>query len=89
MLPALIGGPGSLNWFAAICAASGGGKGSAAACARHLIPQHIETRPLGSGEGIIAAYGQQDTPDAVTAILFTADEIDTITALSNRSAPPP
>ena len=38
MLPPLIGGPGSLNWFAAIAAASGGGKGAAIAAARHLVP---------------------------------------------------
>lgn len=84
MLPPVIGGPGSLNWFAAVAAASGGGKGSAAACARGLIPSHVEARNLGSGEGIIAAYGHQGDPTSTDAIMFTADEVDAMTAMGNR-----
>jgi hypothetical protein len=84
MLPPVIGGPGSLNWFAAIAAFSGGGKGSASAAARLLVPTHVESRNLGSGEGIIAAYGHQGDPTSFDAIMFTADEIDTMTAMSTR-----
>lgn len=85
-LPPLIGGPGSLNWFAAITAVSGGGKGSAAAAARLLIPADISQRNLGSGEGLVAAFAgdRQDPDSAREAIMFTADEIDTITALGSR-----
>lgn len=86
-LPPLIGGPGSLNWFAAITAASGGGKGSAASAARLLIPARVESRGLGSGEGLLAVFGNTDD-DGVPeheAMMFTADEIDTITALSQRT----
>lgn len=86
-LPPLIGGPGSLNWFAAITAASGGGKGSAGAAARLLTPAEIHQHHLGSGEGLVALYaGDRKDPDSgCEAIFFTADEIDTITALGSRS----
>ena len=89
VLPPLIGGPGSLNWFAAVTAASGGGKGSAGAAARSLMPGMIEQRNLGSGEGIVAAFGRpQDDGDPTPmceAVMFTADEVDTIAAMSQRS----
>ena len=88
-LPPLIGGPGSLNWFAAIAAKSGGGKGSASAVARELVDATIRERGLGSGEGIIGAYykpGNNTTPPEVhEAVMFVADEIDTMTALSSRT----
>lgn len=89
VLPPVIGGKGSLNWFAAVAAPSGGGKGSAAAVARELIAELIRERNLGSGEGIIGAYyrpGSKTEPDEIhEAVLFTADEIDTLTAMNNRS----
>jgi hypothetical protein len=86
-LPPLIGGPGSLNWFAAITAVSGGGKGSAAAAARLLVPGHVQQHNLGSGEGLVAAFaGDMKDPDSRReAILFSADEIDTLTALGSRT----
>lgn len=89
-LPALIGGPGSLNWFAAVVARSGGGKGAAAACARLLVPAPIVVRNVGSGEGIVAAFGQP-APDGSMAevresVMFTADEVDTLAALNTRTA---
>lgn len=84
VLPPVIGGPGSLNWFAAVAAASGGGKGSAASCARCLVPTHVEARNLGSGEGIIAAYGHQGDPSATDSIMFTADEVDAMAAMGAR-----
>jgi hypothetical protein len=89
-LPPLIGGPGSLNWFAAVVAPSGGGKGASSACARLLVPDHIETRNVGSGEGIIAAFGRpQDDGDPTPvheALMFTADEVDTLAAMNQRTA---
>lgn len=90
-LPPLIGGPGSLNWFAALVAASGGGKGASSNAADLLIPGHeIQTRNVGSGEGIIAAFSTKaddDNPAGVhEAIMFSADEIDTLAALNQRTA---
>jgi hypothetical protein len=85
VLPPLIGGPGSLNWFAAIAAASGGGKGAAIAAARHLVPDDdLIVRNPGSGEGLVQAYVH---PDGGTyeSIMFNADEIDTVTALGART----
>jgi hypothetical protein len=85
-LPALIGGPGSLNWFVAIAAASGGGKGAANAVARRLIPTDITVRNVGSGEGMINAYRDKDSETGWReGILFNVDEVDTLTALGNRS----
>jgi hypothetical protein len=89
-LPPLIGGRGSLNWFAAVVAPSGGGKGASGACAQLLVPAHIETRNVGSGEGIIAAFGRPADDDDPTpiheALMFTADEVDTLAAMNQRSA---
>jgi hypothetical protein len=82
-LPGLIGGPGSLNWFAAIAARSGGGKGSTNAVARQLIPNGVMVRNVGSGEGMINAY--KTKTGTLESILFNVDEVDTLTALKNRS----
>jgi len=90
-LPPLIGGPGSLNWFCAIAAPSGGGKGSAASVAKELMDEFVLQRSLGSGEGIIDAYvipANKETgePKALhESVMFTADEIDTMHVLSQRS----
>lgn len=89
-LPGIIGGPGSLNWYALIVARSGGGKGAATAVAERLIPQQILTRPLGSGEGMIGAYERaaqnaKNPPPPITSVLFFADEIDAMAALGGRA----
>ena len=88
-LPPLIGGPGSLNWFGAVAAPSGGGKGSASALARFLVPNSIVCRNLGSGEGMIGAYscvGDDGKPKGTyEAMMFVADEIDTMSALGART----
>ena len=88
-LPAIIGGPGSLNWFAVIAALSGGGKGAAGSVARELVPSPIRTVNPGSGEGAIQAYAIRDEKGKITghreAIMFDAAEIDSVTALANRS----
>lgn len=92
-LPALIGGRGSLNWFALVCDASGGGKSAAAAVAKELVqPRHpveITERNPGSGEGIIGQYYKPpekkgDFPQVREAVMFTTDEIDTLTAMGQR-----
>jgi hypothetical protein len=85
-LPPIIGGPGSLNWFAAIVAKSGGGKGAANAVATRLVPGEILVRGAGSGEGMIEAYGRRAAPeDHITAILFSVDEVDSLASLRARS----
>lgn len=90
VLPPIIGGPGSLNWFTAITAISGGGKGAASAVARDLVGlRGIPQRNLGSGEGMIGAY--QVKPDDIhpegvrESVMFIGDEIDTIAALGART----
>jgi len=86
VLPDVIGGPGSLNWFAAIVAKSGGGKGAANAVARQLVPGDILTRGAGSGEGMIEAYNRKADPqDHITAILFSVDEVDSIASMQARA----
>ena len=85
-LPDIIGGRGSLNWFAAIVAKSGGGKGAANAVATILVPGDIHTRGAGSGEGMLEAYNRREDPqDHVTAILFSVDEVDSLASMQARS----
>lgn len=88
-LPPIIGGPGSLNWFAAIVAKSGGGKGAANAVATQLVPDpsgEILIRGAGSGEGMIEAYGRKNEPqDHIRSILFSIDEVDSLASLRARS----
>jgi hypothetical protein len=90
-LPPLVGGPGSLNWFAAVAAWSGGGKGSAMRVARELVAEFVLTRNLGSGEGLVDAYIKTpgrgaDEPELYDSVMFVADEVDTLAALSARTA---
>lgn len=90
-LPPIIGGVGSLNWFCAIAAKSGGGKDSAMAVAEQLVRHDILTRNLGSGEGVIDSYvipknKETGEPQSLhESIMFVADEIDTMATLSQRS----
>jgi hypothetical protein len=85
-LPPIIGGRGSLNWFAAISAKSGGGKGAAMTVSAELVPEPINVQGIGSGEGMIETYRRSGEPeDAVTAVMFSVDEIDTIAAMRGRS----
>lgn len=91
MLPPIVGGPGSLNWFCAITAKSGGGKSSSHAVARELVNEYVLQRNLGSGEGMIDAYvkpANKETGEPkglYESIMFVADEIDNMAALGNRS----
>lgn len=90
-LPPLISGPGSLNWFAALVARSGDGKGAANGASKLLIPDRlVNDRNLGSGEGLVALFGRSPTDDEPEptheAILVNVDEVDTLTALAQRTA---
>jgi hypothetical protein len=91
VLPPLIGGPGSLNWFCAIAAPSGGGKGSAGSAAKELVKEYVLQRNLGSGEGIVDAYVKpadkiNNEPAGLhESVMFVADEIDTMHALGSRA----
>jgi hypothetical protein len=89
VLPPLLGGVGSLNWFGAIAALSGGGKGAAVAVARELVTEAVYVRNLGSGEGLVTCFkmkGTDENPDGVReSVMFNADEIDTVKALGQRN----
>lgn len=91
VLPPLIGGPGSLNWFCAITANSGGGKSSVAAVARELVDEYVLQRNLGSGEGMIDAYVKPADKETGAprgrheSVMFVADEIDNMHALGMRA----
>lgn len=89
-LPPLIGGPGSLNWFAALVARSGGGKGAAGAAANVLIPRDgFEQRNLGSGEGLVRLFDRPKDDDGTAgmheALLINVDEVSILTSLSQRT----
>ena len=90
-LPPLIGGPGSLNWFGAVVAPSGGGKSAAEDVARELIDQPVQHRSLGSGEGFLESYmrpADKETGEPAgqhESIMFVCDESDTLSALNNRT----
>ncbi len=89
-LPPIISGPGSLNWFVATVAKASAGKGASKSAADVLVPKTgFLHRKVGSGEGIIAAYGRigdDDSDPEHPCIMFTTNEIDTLKALSNRSS---
>ncbi|HOW93042.1 MAG TPA: bifunctional DNA primase/polymerase [Mycolicibacterium fallax] len=85
-LPPIIGGKGSLNWFAAIVAKSGGGKGAANAVAAELVPGDIHTRGAGSGEGMVEAYDRRlELQDHIESILFSVDEVDSLASMQART----
>jgi hypothetical protein len=88
-LPGIIGGRMSLNLFIALVGPSGGGKGAAEAAAMAGFTFGlVDTVPLGTGEGIARTFRpigtKPDEPNPVTAAIFTAPEIDTVTAIASR-----
>lgn len=88
VLPDLIGGVGSLNWFAAIVAKSGGGKGAAMRVANDLVPADITVRSIGSGEGMIECYqrgGKEGGPEPRIAVMFNVEEVDSLGAMGMRA----
>lgn len=92
-LPPIIGGRGSLNWFAAIVGKSGSGKGAAAAVARQLVVanrEQFQVLAIGSGEGMIECYRRApakkgEVPEPVESVMFELPEIDTLGAMTGRS----
>lgn len=92
LLPALVGGPGSLNWFATLAAPSGGGKGAALAVMDELIKSTVYQRNIGSGEGMTEMYrrpASKETGEPAgthESIMFVADEIDALSAHKSRNA---
>lgn len=93
-LPPLIGGRASLNMHLAMVGRSGSGKGSAMNVADQLMPVNIGPRvPIGSGEGLVATFGQQRTDDGQTyfdyananhAAQFLETEVTGLIAQSRR-----
>lgn len=95
-LPALVGGQVSLNLFTALVGPSGAGKGAASACAAEALefvdfngtPILTESFPVGSGEGVARTYqwpgADPDEPLARSRAIFTAPEVDSLTALGGR-----
>lgn len=91
-LPPVIGqGPGSLNWFLALVAGSGGGKTTSMATAEYLVPGHIITCQQGTGEGILATFGRAgdpSDPDQIPefeSVMVDIDEVDSLGAVGGRS----
>lgn len=89
-LPPIIGGRGSLNWFCAIVGKSGGGKGAAGYVAESLVPDYVNERSIGSGEGMIECYNRtpgkgDNPPPPVVSVMFMLTEIDTLGAMNSRS----
>lgn len=91
VLPPIIGSKGSLNWFGAVVAPSGSGKGAAMAVAKELVPSAaINVSSIGSGEGMIELYKRapgkgENPPQPVTAVMFDVPEVDTLGAMKNRA----
>jgi hypothetical protein len=92
VLPPVISRRGSLNWFGAIVAGPAGGKTTSGEVAEYLVPGHILTCYQGTGEGILASFGQAGDPGDPNsvpeheAIMLDVDEVDTLVALNQRSA---
>lgn len=93
VLPPYVGGEGSLNFFAAIVAPSGGGKGAAenAASAALLVDgEPTAEKQVGTGEGIVHSYVRMDKSSGVAVVhtdrvVWVVPEIDTLATLVSRS----
>lgn len=97
-LPALIGGPGSLNLLVGLVGEPGGGKGTAEGISHHLFTiaddqgrtVEVPELPLGTGEGIAELFTQRDQPGDAPAtatpdrVVFRVPEIDALTAASSK-----
>lgn len=96
-LPAIVGGPGSLNLFVGIVGRSGQGKGASQAAAAACLTiadggALFETVSVGSGEGLAASFVQRRKDDDGNLVveqyaesaLFDVAEVDSLTALAGR-----
>jgi len=91
VIPAIIGGPASLNLFIGIVSTSGGGKGSAEAAAVDaiMVPE-VTTMGPGSGEGIAHLFAHRNRQGNIethaTQVILSAAEVETMAALKGRQA---
>jgi hypothetical protein len=101
-LPAIIGGPASLNLFVGIVGDSGVGKGASIASSEQAfdlgdpVDEHPnDWVPLGTGQGVTHAYmAPQKDPDTgqvvptqiATRRLFIVDEVDQVAAHARQTA---
>jgi hypothetical protein len=85
VLPALVGGVGSLNIFLVLLGGSGDGKGGVMAVAEEVIDLGVwadfKTHSVGSGQGIAHAYGHYDKGAGgvvrhATSAILVLEEID-------------
>lgn len=87
-LPPVVGGKGSLNFFTAIVAQSGGGKGAAENVAAEIVPDdELIIGHVGSGEGLAHHYKRKDRNgwvDITNTVFFSIPEVDALAAQSAR-----
>lgn len=88
VLPPIIGGPASLNLFAALVGPPGSGKGGSESAGRDAVKWNVQdlppVLPLGSGEGVARVFNHGSDGSIIATAIFTASEIDRITALTGR-----
>jgi hypothetical protein len=85
VLPAIVGGRGSLNVFVGLVGPSGAGKDAATSVARELLRlnDNVPTKEVGTGQGIDAIFVEhtkQGPMQMCDAALLTLTEIDTLAA---------
>jgi hypothetical protein len=94
-LPALIGGPASLNLLAGLVGPPGTGKGAAEATAPEVVDVgHIDVAGIGSGEGIAHLFARRVKPKGQPSyveryrweVLLDVPEVDTLRALHTRQS---
>lgn len=94
VLPALTGGRGSLNYFVGLVARSGRGKGTSTRTAYGVLDglPSIPSNELGSGEGLVKAYGYRKpnrldlrTYKVSDRYLGDVPEVDSLYSVSGRN----
>jgi hypothetical protein len=90
-VPPIVGGRTSLNLFAALVGPSGYGKGGSESAGRDSIefvgdtvPAPLLERNPGSGEGLAKTFQASNDANAIHTALFSAPEVDTLSALMGR-----
>lgn len=97
-LPALVGGPGSLNLLVSLVGEPGSGKGTAEGIAHHMFTItdendgqiEVPELPLGTGEGIAELFTRRETPGHAPAaptpdrVVFRMPEVDALAAASSK-----
>lgn len=96
VLPALVGSRGSVNSFVALVGPSGAGKSVTRGAARDVLTLEfngdiqLHVRNVGSGEGLVDQFATYDAKAKAyvglrTRVMFTVDEVETLTAQGARS----